>query len=44
MLMNDIAYKFLWFAKMLVANVTNTTTVIELKGIKIAANTGDNKP
>ena len=42
--MNDIAYKFLCFAKMFVAKVTNTTTVMELSGIKIAAKTGDNKP
>ena len=44
MLTNDIAYNFLCFAKVLVAKVTKTTTVIELKGIKIAAKTGDNKP
>ena len=31
-------------AERLVARVTKTTTVIELKGIKIAANTGDIKP
>lgn len=41
---NDAAYKFLLYAMRLVVNVTKTTTVMELIGIKIAANTGESNP
>ncbi len=37
-------YNFLRSATKFDANVTKTTTVIELNGINIAANIGDNNP
>ena len=38
------AYKPIFFAKMLLEIIPNVTIEMELKGIKIAAMTGDNCP
>ena len=40
----QLAYSPFLFAENEVANVTNVTMLIELKGIKMAAISGDNNP